>query len=165
MGVFHATALRIGLRPVCLAIALGVAASAPAGAEEFDGPKFRKGMWHFVRTLEVILHSKSKHRLLDQEMTRCVDPTDAMKATFSPQSVGNCVSAKPERMDNTYTFANRCDYLGPVSTTITVQSAEAYTEVNLSSSGELPKRDSVAAWRVGDCEDNTRKIGGPLLSQ
>lgn len=66
-------------------------------------------------------------------------------------------------MDNIYIFAKRCDYMGPVTTTITVESAEAYTEVNLSSAGELPKRDSLAAWRVGDCEDTGK--GGGTLSQ
>jgi hypothetical protein len=164
MGVLSAAGSRIHLRSVCLVIGVGVVglASLPAHADEFEGPNFRKGMWHFVRTLEIVLHPKSRHRLLNQEVTRCVDPTEAMKLTFSPSSVGNCVSAKPERVDNTYTFANRCDYMGPVSTTITVESPEAYTEVNLSSAGELPKRDFVTAWRVGDCEDNATKSGESL---
>lgn len=163
MGVLNATGSRICLRSGCLVIGLGCAglASPPAHADGFEGPNFRKGMWHFVRTLDIVLHAKSRQRLLNQEVTRCVDPTEAMKLIFSPATVGNCVSAKPERVDNIYTFANRCDYMGPVTTTIIVESAEAYTEVNLSSVGELPKRDSVAAWRVGDCED-TKKNEGSL---
>jgi hypothetical protein len=163
MGVLNTTGSRICLRSGCLVIGLGFTglASLPAHADGFEGPNFRKGMWHFVRTLEIVLHTKSRQRLLNQEVTRCVDPTEAMKLTFSPSTVGSCVSAKPERVDNIYTFANRCDYMGPVTTTIIVESAEAYTEVNLSSVGELPKRDSVAAWRVGDCED-TRKSDGSL---
>jgi hypothetical protein len=165
MGLLSAAGSGIRLRSFCLAVGAGVAglASLPAHADGFEGPNFRKGMWHFVRTLEVVLHPKSRHRLLNQEVTRCVDPTEAMKLTFSPTTIGSCVSAKPERVDNTYTFANRCDYMGPVSTTITVQSADAYTEVNLSSAGESPKRDSVVAWRVGDCEDNGK--GGGFFSQ
>jgi hypothetical protein len=161
MGALNATDSRICLQSVCLVIALGVAGltSLPAHADGFEGPNFRKGMWHFVRTLEIVVHAKSRHRLLNQDVTRCVDPTEAMKLTFSPSTIGSCVSAKPERVDNIYTFANRCDYMGPVTTTITVESAEAYTEVNLSSVGELPKRDSVAAWRVGDCEDTTKSGG------
>ena len=70
--------------------------------------------------------SKNQHRILEREMTRCVDPTVSMKATFASPSVGNCVSAKPEKSDNKYTFSNRCDYMGPVSTVITVHSAESY---------------------------------------
>src|SRR5229473_6517381 len=119
-------------RYLCVAIAVIAVGpvSSQAKADGFDGPSFRKGMWHFVRTLELVAHHKTKYRLLEREMTRCVDPTIAMKATFSSPSVGNCVSAKPEKSDNTYTFSNRCDYMGPVSTVITVHSDESYTEVN-----------------------------------
>jgi hypothetical protein len=127
--------------------------SSQAKAEGFDGPSFRKGMWHFVRTLELVTHRKSKYRVLEREMTRCVDPTVAMKATFSSASVGNCVSAKPEKSDNKYTFSNRCDYMGPVSTVITVNSDESYTEVNELTVGTLPRTELVIAHRVGDCQD------------
>jgi hypothetical protein len=165
MGALNATSSRTGLRSICFVVGFGVAGltSLPAHADGFEGPNFRKGMWHFVRTLELVLHPQSRHRLLQQEVTRCVDPTEAMKLTFSPAAVGNCVSAKPVKVANTYTFANRCDYLGPVTTTITVESADAYTEIHLTSAGELPKRDSVAAWRVGDCEDDAKKGAGLLL--
>jgi hypothetical protein len=158
MTFFGTTKSRLGSQLGCLVMALGVAASlaSPAKADDFSGPSFRKGMWRFVRTLEVVLHSKVKHRLLQQEALRCVDPTDAMKATFATLPVGNCQPAKPERSDNTYTFSSRCDYLGPVSTIITVQSDEAYTEVNLVNVGELPRRDLVTARRVGDCEEGGR---------
>src|SRR5258708_6541253 len=112
----------VRLRYFCIAIALIAIGplSSQATAEGFDGPSFRKGMWHFVRTLELVAHRKTKYRLLEREMTRCVDPTVAMKATFASPSVGNCVSAKPEKSANRYIFSNRCDYIGPVSTIITV---------------------------------------------
>jgi hypothetical protein len=93
-------------------------------------------------------------------MTRCVDPTVAMKATFSSPSVGNCVSAKPEKSDNKYTFSNRCDYMGPVSTVITVHSDESYTEVNELSVGKLPRTELVVAKRIGDCQDDVQSSGG-----
>ena len=70
-------------------------------------------------------------------MTRCVDPTQAMKATFSSASIGSCHSSRPEKVSNKYIFSNRCDYMGPVSTVITVQSDEAYTEVNELTVGQL----------------------------
>ena len=92
-------------------------------------------------------------------MTRCVDPTLAMKATFSSPSVGNCVTAKPEKSDNKYTFANRCDFMGPVSTVITVHSEESYTELNEITVGKLPRQELVIAKRVGDCQDDTQKSG------
>jgi hypothetical protein len=146
---------RVRLRYFCIAIALIAVAplSSQASAEGFDGPSFRKGLWHFVRTLELVAHRKTKYRLLEREMTRCVDPTVAMKATFASPSVGNCISAKPEKSDNKYTFSNRCDYMGPVSTVITVNSDESYTEVNELTVGKLPRTELVIAHRVGDCQD------------
>ena len=152
---------RVRLRYFCLAIALIAAGplSSQAKAEGFDGPSFRKGMWHFVRTLEAVAHRTTKYRLLEREMTRCVDPTVAMKATFSSPSVGNCVSAKPEKSDNKYTFSNRCDFMGPVSTVITVNSDESYTEVNELSVGKLPRTELVVAHRVGDCQDDIQNSG------
>jgi hypothetical protein len=153
---------RSSFRCFCVVIALiGVGpVSSPAKAETPDAPSFRKGLWHFVRTLELVVHRKTKYRLLEREMTRCVDPTLAMKATFSSPSVGNCVSAKPEKSDNTYTFSNRCDYMGPVSTVITVQSDESYTELNELAVGKLPRQELVVAKRVGDCQDDAQSSGG-----
>jgi hypothetical protein len=140
-------------------IMIGPVSSQASAEGGFDGPSFRKGMWHFVRTLELVTHRKTKHRLQEREMTRCVDPTVAMKATFSSPSVGNCVTATPEKSDNKYTFANRCDFMGPVSTVITVHSDEAYTELNEITVGKLPRQELVIAKRVGDCQDNAQKSG------
>jgi hypothetical protein len=152
---------RARLRYFCLAIALFAVGplSSQAKAEGFDGPSFKKGLWHFVRTLELVAHRKTKYRLLEREMTRCVDPTVAMKATFSSPSVGSCVSAKPEKSDNKYIFSNRCDFMGPVSTVITVNSEESYTEVNELTVGKLPRTELVVAHRVGDCQDDTQNSG------
>jgi hypothetical protein len=157
----HSASPKISLRCFYALVALMVLGplSSQAKAEEFEGPSFRKGMWHFVRTLDLIVHRKNKQRLLEREMTRCVDPTLAMKATFSSPSVGNCVTAKPEKSDNKYTFSNRCDYMGPVSTVITVDSDESYTEVNELNVGKLPRTELVVAHRVGDCQDDTQNSG------
>ena len=89
-------------------------------------------------------------------MTRCVDPTQAMKATFSSASIGSCHSSRPEKVSNKYIFSNRCDYMGPVSTVITVQSDEAYTEVNQLTVDKLPRTDLVIAKRIGDCREDPR---------
>lgn len=151
-------------RGLTVAIALILAAplsSSPARAEEaFGGPTFRKGMWRFVRTLEV-LGSNVRHKLLEREMTRCVDPTHAMKATFSSTSVGGCHSSRPEKVNNKYIFSNRCDYMGPVSTVITVQSDEAYTELNELTVGQLPRKDFVIAKRIGDCREDSVALSPP----
>ena len=120
-----------------------------------EPPSFRKGLWRFIRTLDVVRNSNKnvKYRVVDREMTRCVDPTQAMKATFSSDPVGSCVSDKPEKVGNKYTFGHRCDYLGAVSTVITVHNDESYTEVNEVSTGDNPKTDLVTAKRIGDCND------------
>ena len=145
------------VRSLSLVIALTVSApllSSHASAEDgFGGPTFRKGLWKFVRTLEIVTHSNGHQKLLEREMTRCVDPTHAMKATFSSAPVGTCVSDKPEKVGNKYTFGHRCDYIGAVSTVITVHSDESYTEVNEVSTGDNPKTDLVTAKRIGDCGD------------
>src|SRR6267154_2040245 len=88
----HKANCRISFQCFWIAIALFVVGpiASQAKAEEFDGPSFRKGVWHFVRTLEVVLGKNNRHRILEREMTRCVDPTQAMRATFSSPSVGNC---------------------------------------------------------------------------
>lgn len=145
----------------CLVIALVLSGplASQANAEPVEGPTFKKGMWHFVRTLELVVSSKVRHKLLAREMTRCVDPTHAMKVTFSTAPVGNCVSARPEKAGNKYTFANRCDYMGPVSTVLTVHSDESYTEANELTVGKLPRTELVVARRIGDCESNSGNSG------
>jgi hypothetical protein len=48
--------------------------------------------------------------------------------------------------------------MGPVTTIITVQSEEAYTEVNELAVGRMSKTDRVVAQRVGDCHDDSAKV-------
>jgi hypothetical protein len=146
---FVACSLRVA---VALSVSLPMLQAA-AAAEHFGGPTFRKGMWRFVRTLEIVTRSNVRHKLFKREMTRCVDPTQAMKATFSSVSVGNCHSSRPEKISNKYIFSNRCDYMGPVSTVITVLSDEAYTEVNEVRVGRVPRADLVVARRISDCDN------------
>lgn len=123
----------------------------------FIGPRFRKGLWRFIRTMDIVRNANKniKFRVVDKEMTRCVDPTTAMKATFSSAPVGSCISDKPEKVGNKYVFGRRCDYMGAVSTVITVHSDESYTEVNEVHTGESPKTDLVTAKRIGDCGDDS----------
>jgi hypothetical protein len=147
----------------CFSIVIALIAigplSSPASAEPFDSPSFRKGLWHFVRTLDVMTSSKTRQRVEAREMTRCVDPTHAMKVTFSPLAVGNCVSARPEKTANKYVFSNRCDYMGPVNTVITVHNEESYSELNHLKVG-LPRTELVVARRIGDCQDEPAENAG-----
>lgn len=149
---------------VVAALAVSLLASRGAAAEEsFSGPTFRKGMWRFTRTLEMVSPSNVRQKLLEREMTRCVDPTQAMKATFSSPSIGNCHSSRPEKISNRYVFSNRCDYMGPVSTVITVLSDEAYTEVN-EVHGQAPRMDRVVARRISDCREDRAQLGQPAAA-
>jgi hypothetical protein len=131
-GIAAVAAILVAVPPCALA------------AEGFDGPKFRKGLWRFDRTLEY------RDNVRRQEITRCVDPTNAMKGTFASPDVGNCRSSRAERVANNYMFENRCDYMGPVRTLITVYSDESYTERNIPKAAFLPV-DTVTAQRLGDC--------------
>jgi hypothetical protein len=126
-----------------------ITAAGPALAETEDGPRFRAGLWRFSRTIEY-----PDHRVVvrQEETTRCVDPTRAVNGTFNSPNIGGCRSDRPERVGNRYTMANRCDYLGPVRTDITVHSDEAYTENNWIKTSNFPQVDRVLAERVGDCD-------------
>jgi hypothetical protein len=147
----HARAWRTLAIVVANAAWLGSATLAVA--EEW--PRFRKGVWQFDRTLEligVVDDSDEKARvLIRSQMTRCVDPSEAMKETFKPLAVGSCHSRPPERIANRYVFPLRCDYMGPVRTTIDVESDTAYIEVNELTVGRLPRTDTVVARRIAEC--------------
>jgi hypothetical protein len=132
-----------------LLLSFGAFTSNPARSETFEGPGFRHGLWRFDRTLEYPDHRLVARR---EEVTRCVDPTKGMKGTFASPNVGSCRSSQPEQKGNRYTFHNRCDYLGPVRTEITVHSEDSYTEINsFRDSNDFPKVDKVVAERIGDC--------------
>jgi len=141
-----------------ISLVAGLVLSAlPMGEQSlaYDGPTFSKGMWLFQRSTEFV----TKHWVLpnarrvkvEQPVVRCVNPTEAMIETFRPVNVGACQSTLPERKKNTFVFAKRCDYLGPVKTVITVESDGAYRETNELLTGASPKRDIVVARRLGDC--------------
>ncbi len=143
--------LGVGLVAGLILAALPIAQQARA----YDGPTFSKGLWLFQRSTEFV----TKHWVLpnarrvkvEQPVVRCVNPTEAMIETFRPVSIGACQSTAPEKKKNTFVFAKRCDYLGPVKTVITIESDAAYRETNELLTGASPKRDIVVARRLGDC--------------
>src|SRR6201988_761548 len=126
---------------MCAALVDGLATPSPSNANtqtpQVSIPSFRMGMWYFVRTLYGIQRA-SGMLLSKQELTRCVNPTIAMRATFSSPDIGRCHSAKPLKIDNRFVFPTRCDDLGPVTTEIIVESDDAYTEINTVSVGNFP---------------------------
>jgi hypothetical protein len=124
-----------------------------AYADSVTQPKFRSGLWRFERTLEYVRRPPNENLVLAKtNATRCVDPNIAMTGIFYTPNMGNCRSEKPQLFGNQYFFSNRCDFLGPVSTVVTAENDSAYTEVNLLASEPLPKRDTVIARRLGDCD-------------
>ena len=105
---------------IALTASLGFLA-LPTPSYASDWPKFRKGVWQFERTLA------------------------------ANDSVGACRSSRPDQVEsNKYVFAQRCDYMGPVRTTIVVES-DTYTEVN-EVQGALPCTDTVIARRIAKCD-------------
>jgi hypothetical protein len=130
---------------------------ASANAVENGWPKFRAGMWQFDRTITASGQNvdlpKAQRRLLHNQVTRCVDPSDAMRETFKPTSVGSCRSAAPQSTSNRHVFSLRCDFTGPVRTVITVESDSAYVEVHESVGPRPQKTETITARRLGGCLD------------
>jgi hypothetical protein len=135
-------------------VALGFVSAAEA--QEFDGPRFQRGMWRFERTLA---HTGASPALpaatfaVKQEVRRCADPTLAMIETFKPTEVGACRSVKPEKTGNRYVFSLRCDFMGPARTVIEVESDTAYTETHEFVAGKPKRTETIVARRIGDCDD------------
>ena len=129
-----------------------VSLTLPGEANEIESPQFRPGLWNFQRTIERLRPPHPNQLLVSEEMTRCVDPSLAMKAVFASPSVGNCTSARPAVVGNRYVFAVRCDYIGPVRTEIEVESDVSYVEMNVLTVGAFPRRDMVVARRIGECD-------------
>jgi hypothetical protein len=134
-----------------------VLATCPFASEAFayEGPTFAQGLWLFQRSTEFITRHwilpNAKRVKVDAPVVRCVNPTEAMIETFRPVTIGTCQSTLPNRKNNTFVFARRCDYLGPVKTIISVESEASYRETNELLVGATAKRDIVVARRVGDC--------------
>src|SRR5260221_12292946 len=145
----------VGRRGV-LAIAAPVALFAATSAcLAYDGPTFRSGLWKFERTLET--NGEPNNRLqtsglpIAREMTRCVNPTSAMKAQFTPQVFGACKAKNFRKTDCGYVFQKFCGSGAPIETQIAVKGDSAYTEINQGNIGKMSSKETVVAQRVGDC--------------
>jgi Protein of unknown function (DUF3617) len=147
-------------------IAATLSLPAIAAAQTYDGPSFRKGLWRFERAVEFFSKSEAMPRAtrirIEPLATRCVDPTEAMKETFRPVNGGSCRSQPAQKYGNSYVFPLRCDYIGPVRTVITVESDSAYREVHELTVGTSPRKETIVARRLGDC-DGYRLASDPPL--
>ena len=155
LKLFASAAQKQAFRHLVVVIAAWSAVSASIGCAQADSvtqPKFRNGLWHFERTVEYVRRPPNENLVLTKtSATRCVDPNIAMTGIFGSPNIGGCRSDKPQLFGKEYIFANRCDFMGPVSTVIMAESDTAYIEVNVLASEPLPKRDTVIARRLGDC--------------
>src|SRR6202051_2864703 len=147
-------------RRVMLAIAAACALFA-AGSESFahDGPTFRTGLWKFERTLETNGKPTDRRQpsglLIDRQTTRCANPTNALKAEFTPLEVGVCNTRDLRKTDNGYVFQKVCGRAAPIKTEINIKSDSAYTVINEGNMGKIAAKETVAAQRVGDCHPPT----------
>jgi hypothetical protein len=147
---------KLGRRRGVLAIAAAIAllGSTPV-CLAYDGPTFRSGLWKFERTLET--DGKPTDRLqtsgllIDRQMTRCVNPTSAMKAEFTPLPFGTCKTTDLRKTDGGYVFQRICGSGAPIKTKIDVKSDSAYTEINEGNIGKISTKETIVAQRVGDC--------------
>jgi hypothetical protein len=149
---------------------VGLATIHSGAAEEPSKPRFRDGLWQFERTIEYVRRPPNQNLVLSKTTdTRCVDPNVAMNGIFAPTTIGSCRSDSPQLFGNQYVFSNRCDFMGPVSTVLTAESELSYTEVNQLASEPLPKRDTVIARRVGDCQSSagtrTSEVSGSRIRE
>ena len=144
-------------RPAKLAVTAAIAlfAAMPA-CLAYNGPTLRSGLWKFERTLEA--DGKATNRLptsglsIDREMTRCVNPTTALKAEFTASPFGACKTKDVRKTDAGYVFRRACESGAPIETRIDVKDDSAYTEINQGSIGKLSTKETVVAQRIGDCE-------------
>jgi hypothetical protein len=122
----------------------------------YDGPTFRSGLWKFERTLETDGEAtnrlQSSGLLIAREMTRCVNPTRAMEAEFTPLRVGACNTRDLRKTDQGYAFERICGGGAPITTEINVQGDSAYTQIIQGTIGKMSSKEIVVAHRVGDCD-------------
>jgi hypothetical protein len=139
-------------RVPAIAAAVALFAATPA-CLAYDGPTFRSGLWKFERTLET--DGRETNRLqssglpIAREMTRCVSPTSAMKAQFTP--FGACKPKNFRQTDGGYVFQKFCGSGAPIETQIDVRGDSAYTLINQGNNGKMSTKETVVAQRVGDC--------------
>lgn len=139
-------------RVPAIAAVVALFAATPA-CLAYDGPTFRSGLWKFERTLET--DGKETNRLqtsgllIAREMTRCVNPTSAMKAQFL--RFGACKPKNFRKTHSGYVFQKFCGSGAPIEAQIDMRGDSAYTLINQGNIGKIVSKETVVAQRVGDC--------------
>ena len=140
-------------RTLAIAAVVGALFAATPASLAYDGPTFRSGLWKFERALET--NGELTDRLqtsglpIAREITRCVNPTSAMKAQFTPHAF--CKPKNFRKTDDGYVFQKFCGSGAPIETQIDVKGDSAYTEINQGNIGTMSSKETVVAQRVGDC--------------
>ena len=71
-----------------------------------------------------------------------------MRLTFTPNTVGACLSELPQVWNNRDVFPKRCDHSGPVRTVVDVEGDTAYTEVHELAVGRLARTETIVPVRI-----------------
>jgi hypothetical protein len=147
--LFRPASRRAGL---AIAGSIALVAATPAGFA-YDGPTFRSGLWKFERSLETDGRTTDRFQNnglpIKREMTRCVNPTAAVKAEFTP--VAGCQPKDLQKVEGRYVVERICGGYSPIKTVIDVKSDSAYTEINEGNIGKMSSKETVVAQRIGDC--------------
>jgi hypothetical protein len=137
---------------LAIAAAVALVAGTTACLAE-DGPTFRSGLWKFERTLETDGKTTDRYENNDlpikREMTRCVNPTPAVKAELTPLEA--CKPKDLRKTDDSYVLERVCGRDSPIKTEIDVKSDSAYTQIDEGNIGKTSTRETVVAQRIGDC--------------
>ena len=147
-------------RRVMLAIATAcVLFGASSESFAYDDPTFRPGLGKLERTLETNGKPTDRRQpsglLVARHTTRCVNPTNALKAELTPLEVGACSVSDLHKTADGYVFEKVCRGATPIKTEINVKSDSAYTEINEGQMGKISTKETVVAQRVGDCHPPT----------
>jgi Protein of unknown function (DUF3617) len=120
--------------------------SGLACARADDYPTFTPGQWRLSTTMDV--DGKQGTR----ETTHCGDPTQGMRAIFTPGSAApGCQSSAPKQEGNRYSITSDCGTRGHSRIEVTVHSKESFTQVIETRIGKSTVHETMEARRIGAC--------------
>lgn len=130
---------------LALALSLGALVSTAAFAD--DLPAFKKGQWHYDRT--VLMGGQPMTMQLD----KCSDPTAEFQAT-NAKIASFCKFTPVAKVGNAYTFAADCATGGRTvsKSELTPAGEEAYTLKVTTEAGGQTVTEELKAKRTGECK-------------
>jgi hypothetical protein len=136
-------------------IAAGALLATNSDALAHEGPVLRSGLWKFERTLKTggkpTDRQQTSGLLIARQITRCVNPTRALRSEFTALDPGFCKTRGLQETNGGYAFQKVCTGVTPIKTEIEVRSDSSYIEVNQGNLGKIPTKETVVANRIGDC--------------